>query len=70
MFKDFKAWASIIPEETFVWIVTKTDSRWVRSAFGTKALGEYVAALRCGLDDANWVDASRWPAATGRTTKP
>ena len=26
------------PEETFVWVVTKADSRWVRVDLGTKAL--------------------------------
>lgn len=52
------------PEETFIWVVTKTDSRWVRSDLGTKALGERVAALRCGLDSTNWTDASGWSEAT------
>ncbi len=43
------------PEATFIWAVTKTDSRWVKSDLGTKALGERVAALRCGLDyDGSW----------------
>jgi CHAT domain-containing protein len=42
------------PEETFVWAVTKTDSRWVRSDLGSKALLERVAALRCGLDATSW----------------
>jgi CHAT domain-containing protein/tetratricopeptide (TPR) repeat protein len=42
------------PEETFIWVVTKTDARWVRSEFGTKAMTERVAALRCGLDSAAW----------------
>ena len=64
MFKDFEAWANIVPEETFIWVVTKTDSRWVRSALGTKSLKQQVATLRCGLDGANWVDASRWSTAT------
>jgi CHAT domain-containing protein/tetratricopeptide (TPR) repeat protein len=64
MFKDFEEWANIIPEETFIWIVTKTDSRWVRSALGTKSLNQQVASLRCGLGGANWVDASRWSTAT------
>ena len=36
LFKDFEAWANIIPEEAFIWVVTKTDSRWVRSALGTE----------------------------------
>lgn len=42
------------PEETFVWVITKTESRWVRSELGTKALTERVAALRCGLDHTLW----------------
>ena len=42
------------PEESFIWVVTKTETRWVRSELGTKALAERVAALRCGLDRAAW----------------
>lgn len=42
-------------EETFVWVVTKTDSRWTRSDLGTKALAQRVAALRCGLDVTLWL---------------
>jgi hypothetical protein len=43
------------PEETFIWVVTKTDSRWVRSELGTPSLKRGVAALRCGLDyDGTW----------------
>ena len=35
--------------------MTKTDSRWVRSEFGTTLLKREVAALRCGLDyDGSW----------------
>jgi CHAT domain-containing protein/Tfp pilus assembly protein PilF len=43
-------------EETFVWIVTRTDVRWVRSELGTVALKREVAALRCGLDAGQWDD--------------
>ena len=39
-----------IPEETFIWVVTKTDARWVRSPMGTGALEREVSLLRCGLD--------------------
>ncbi len=42
------------PEETFVWVVTKTGSRWVRSELGSDALTREVAALRCGLDGSSW----------------
>jgi tetratricopeptide (TPR) repeat protein len=37
------------PEETFLWVVTKTDVRWVRTGVDTSALTHEVAALRCGL---------------------
>lgn len=43
-----------LPEESFVWVVTKTDVRWVRSELGTASLKREVAALRCGLDTASW----------------
>jgi len=42
------------PEETFIWVVTKADTRWARSALGTTALTREVAALRCGLDGTAW----------------
>ena len=42
------------PEETFLWVVTKTDARWVRSEFGTQLLRREVTALRCGLDATAW----------------
>jgi len=44
------------PEETFIWVVSKTNMRWVRSDLGTKALTREVAALRCGLDETAWAD--------------
>jgi CHAT domain-containing protein len=43
-----------LPEETFIWVVTKTEIRWLRSELGTKALEREVAALRCGLDHTAW----------------
>ena len=45
------------PEETFVWVVTKTSARWLRSAMGRSALAREVAALRCGLDKTAWHEA-------------
>ena len=48
-----------LPEETFVWVVTKTEVRWVRSELGTAALAREVAALRCGLDAAAWDGGGR-----------
>ena len=47
------------PEETFIWVVTKTDLRWVRIDLGTAGLTEEVKALRCGLDARGaWTDES------------
>jgi CHAT domain-containing protein len=42
------------PEETFIWVLTKADVRWVRADLGTAALAREVAALRCGLDETAW----------------
>jgi tetratricopeptide (TPR) repeat protein/CHAT domain-containing protein len=53
-----------LPEESFVWIVTKTDVRWERSELGTAALTGEVRALRCGLDDAAWVGDGAAQCAT------
>jgi tetratricopeptide (TPR) repeat protein len=53
-----KKWST--PEETFIWAVTKTDARWVRSELGTNSLKDHVDALRCGLDHTSWQDASGW----------
>lgn len=47
-----------LKEETFVWVITKTDAQWARSKLGTRALAEEVAALRCGLDVSAWESAS------------
>jgi CHAT domain-containing protein/tetratricopeptide (TPR) repeat protein len=52
------------PEETFIWVITKGDMRWMKSELGTKGLTERVAALRCGLDRTAWSDASSWPEVT------
>jgi CHAT domain-containing protein/tetratricopeptide (TPR) repeat protein len=48
-----------LPEESFVWVVTRSEVRWIRSELGTAALHREVAALRCGLDDALWDDAGK-----------
>ncbi len=53
LFLDTPEW-KLTPEETFIWVVTKTEARWVRSNLGTSALAGEVAALRCGLDAASW----------------
>jgi CHAT domain-containing protein len=45
-----------MPEGTFIWVVSKTHSRWIRIDPGANALGERIQALRCGLDQAAWED--------------
>jgi CHAT domain-containing protein len=54
------------PEETFIWVLTKTDVRWVRSDLGKAALTREVQALRCGLDRAAWRGSSACPQVTGQ----
>jgi hypothetical protein len=53
LFFDTGAWQPA-PEETFIWVATRTEARWLRSDFGTQALATQVAALRCGLDQTAW----------------
>lgn len=53
LFLDTPEWKPT-PEETFIWAVTKTESRWVHSDLGTPSLKQEVAALRCGLDGGGW----------------
>src|SRR5262249_5458640 len=54
LFLDTPEWKPT-PEETFIWVITKSDLRWVRSDLGTAALMREIAALRCGLDyDGTW----------------
>jgi CHAT domain-containing protein len=53
LFLDIEAFKPV-PEETFVWVVTKSEVRWLRSNLGTEALRREVAALRCGLDSRAW----------------
>jgi CHAT domain-containing protein/tetratricopeptide (TPR) repeat protein len=43
------------PEETFIWVITRGEMRWVKTELGTKTLAQRVKALRCGLDDEEWV---------------
>ena len=39
-----------VVEETFIWVVTKTEARWIRSDLGTKGLAARVRAMRATLD--------------------
>ena len=58
LFLDTPKWTPT-SEETFIWIVTKTASRWVRSSLGTTKLIRFVATLRCGLDKDAWKGTGR-----------
>jgi len=50
---DTTEWKST-PEETFIWVVTKSDMRWVRSDLGEVGIFREAVTLRCGLDAALW----------------
>ena len=43
-----------MPGETFIWVVNKTNVRWVRAELGTLELTGRVALLRCGFDATAW----------------
>ena len=45
-----------IPETGFAWLITSTEAHWVRLPVGTPGIAKMVAALRCGLDAAQWLD--------------
>ena len=54
------------PEETFIWVATETQARWVRSDLGKAALVREVEALRCGLDAMAWSSGSACAELTGQ----
>ncbi|WP_295559747.1 tetratricopeptide repeat protein [uncultured Hyphomicrobium sp.] len=54
LFMDTDEALSPLPEETFIWVVTRTDHRRGRTDMGTEALRTTIAALRCGLDHDAW----------------
>jgi CHAT domain-containing protein len=37
-------------DDTYLWAVTRLQTRWVKIALGSNAIGDHVKALRCGLD--------------------
>ena len=43
---------------TFVWTVTRADVRWHAAAIGAKQLAETIGILRCGLDQAAWMETT------------
>ena len=43
-----------LPEEIFVWVITRTATKWVRSDLTPSGLQKEVTALRCGLDATAW----------------
>jgi CHAT domain-containing protein len=42
------------PPESFVWVVTKTDARWVKADLSDRNIAHEIFTLRCGLDAAYW----------------
>ena len=44
-------------EFLFVWVITKTEHKWVRAKLGKTSLADQVSAIRCGLDRyGSWSD--------------
>jgi CHAT domain-containing protein/tetratricopeptide (TPR) repeat protein len=42
------------PPETFIWVITKTDARWVKADLNDKNPAQEIFTLRCGLDSSYW----------------
>ena len=66
LFLDTPEWPPT-PDETFIWVVTKTDMRWVRSELGRVSLRREVQALRCGLDAVAWKNGTACADLTGQS---
>jgi D-alanyl-D-alanine dipeptidase/CHAT domain-containing protein/Tfp pilus assembly protein PilF len=49
-------------EQSFAWLVTRSDSRWLRIPLGRREISEQVQTLRCGLDLSSWSSTSEWPS--------
>lgn len=43
-----------LQDATFIWVVSKAGSRWIRANIGREGLLREVSALRCGLDLSAW----------------
>lgn len=66
LFLDTAKWEPT-PEETFIWVVTKTQTRWVRSHIGNYGIYREVYALRCGMDRVAWEGRSGCANLTGQS---
>jgi CHAT domain-containing protein/WD40 repeat protein/tetratricopeptide (TPR) repeat protein len=52
--------------DSFAWVVTKTDARWVKLPWSAKQIDSAVQILRCGLDYDAWeTKTSRCPQLVG-----
>jgi len=60
-------------DDIYLWAVTRSETRWVKIALGSKALADHIKALRCGLDAVGeWQGdgAQRCMDLTGAPTPP
>lgn len=56
---------SDLPDETLVWLLTRSEARWYTVPIGYTGLAKLVTRLRCGLDADGWTDTP----LTGGTEK-
>ncbi|MGI9408396.1 MAG: tetratricopeptide repeat protein [Hyphomicrobiaceae bacterium] len=47
---------ALMKAESFAWVVTASESRWVRVPLTRNEIRDHVAALRCGLDQTAWAE--------------
>jgi tetratricopeptide (TPR) repeat protein len=46
-------------DDVFVWVITKTDARWVKAGIDVHDLARHARSLRCGLDASAWDEDRR-----------
>jgi CHAT domain-containing protein len=58
--------------QSLVWVITKSEARWILAPLGEEELTRDVAALRCGLDATAWNagGASRCASLLGVSVQP
>lgn len=53
-------------ENAYAWVITKTNSRWVRNDLGSIPLRDRIDILRCGLDASEMIEDPANARQTGR----
>jgi CHAT domain-containing protein len=61
--------AGRLPETAFIWVITRSDARWVQLRHGRLGLRGWTTAMRCGLDASSWAEVADAPADSQMVTR-